>query len=216
MEIIARLFALSLLFVLAPLFIIIMIGSVILQGLPVFFHQERIGFNYKPFMLYKFRTMVVHKSDQLITEQSDSRLTIWGKFLRKFKLDELPQLLNILKGDMRFVGPRPEVQKYVEGNDFSFLEMIKPGLTDFSSVILRNESMLLSKAGGANVYLELLSIKIQLCKLYARKKCFYTDLVIVVLTLLSLPFPNVAIRIVKSNYIEKYSPEIAPLLGKWI
>ena len=119
MELVSRFIALSTLIILGPLFITLMILCMIFQGLPIFFRQERVGSNFIVFKIYKFRTMI-HNSGNLITKINDNRITFLGKFLRKSKLDEIPQLLNILKGEMRFVGPRPEVLKYFKKRFFNF------------------------------------------------------------------------------------------------
>ena len=202
--------------VLSLIFLIISIGSLIFQGTPIIFRQKRIGYNYSPFLLYKFRSMINNNSDKIITDLTDPRITLWGKFLRTLKLDELPQLVNIVKGEMRFIGPRPEVRQYTENNNFSFLERIKPGLTDFSSILLRNESKILSRAGGVNTYPQLLELKIELGHLYAKHKSFWLDLKLVVLTLISIILPKTAINLVKKHFINKYNPALIPAIEKWV
>ena len=94
-----------------------------------------------------------------ITAPDDNRITAWGRVLRFLKLDELPQLLNILKGEMVFVGPRPEVPEYVNAEQFRFLNDIRPGLSDFASILLRDESRILRRIGGLDAYRELLPLK---------------------------------------------------------
>ena len=134
------------------------------------------------------------KNDQIninnITSRNDLRITKWGKFIRFLKIDELPQLWNIIKGDMQFVGPRPEVEEFVNNQDFSFLNSIKPGLTDFSSIILRDEEKVLDNLGGVKHYSELLSIKLELCYLYVKSKSFVLNLKLIILTILSIIFPK--------------------------
>ena len=98
--------------------------------------------------------------------------------VKTFKLDEIPQLINIVEGKMRFVGPRPEVEKFFNKEDFFFLQKIKPGITDLSSILFRNENHVLNRLGGVNKYPELLKYKIELCKIYTLKKSFF-DLYIV-------------------------------------
>ena len=83
--------------------------------------------------------MNISDNGPLITVENDLRITKIGKYLRKFKIDEFPQILNIILGDLNFVGPRPEVEKYVNKNDFEFLKKVKPGLTDFSSILFREK-----------------------------------------------------------------------------
>ena len=120
MEIISRFLALTLIVILSPILIFISILCIIFQGFPIIFKQERVGYNYKIFKIYKFRTMSRNNGD-LITIRHDRRITKIGKILRMTKIDEIPQLLNILKGDMRFIGPRPEVPSYFEKSAFHFL-----------------------------------------------------------------------------------------------
>ena len=141
MEIISRTTAVALLIILSPFLLIIGLGNLILQGRPIIYRQKRVGKDFQEFMIYKFRTMKNEDTgiDNFSLGQTTT-LTRWGRFLRKTKLDELPQLANIIKGDMRFIGPRPEVPEYVSQDSFSFLSIIKPGLSGFSSILFRNES----------------------------------------------------------------------------
>lgn len=136
--------------VISPFFLIISILIKLNSSGTVFYTQIRVGKNRKNFGLLKFRTMVVNADkDGLLTVGSrDPRVTSVGYFLRKFKLDELPQLFNIFKGDMSFVGPRPEVEKYVNLYSEEQLKVlsIKPGLTDFASIEYFDENTLLAKS----------------------------------------------------------------------
>lgn len=150
----------------------------------------------------------------LITNFDDSRITAFGKILRSTKLDEIPQLVNIIKGDMRFIGPRPEVPKYFERNTFKFLEKIKPGLSDYSSILFRNESLILKKIKGKEPYLKLLKIKLDLADYYSRRKTFFLDLKLVLITILAIFSFKKAERIIideivydnpqVNDFIEKY------------
>ena len=140
---------------------------------------------------------------EYITSRNDFRITKWGKFIRILKIDELPQLWNIIKGDMRFVGPRPEVEEFVNNQDFSFLNTIKPGLTDISSIILRNEEKVLNNLGGVEHYPELLLIKLELCYLYVKSKSFVLNLKLVILTILSILFPKIiSYLVIKFNIFD--------------
>ena len=134
MELLSRASAFLLIFILSPLFIIISILSIIFQGFPIFFKQNRVGKNFNIFQIVKFRTMISNNG-QKITAINDKRITRWGFILRKFKIDELPQLFNIIKGEMRFIGPRPEVPEYFNQHEFKFLNIVKPGISDFSSIL---------------------------------------------------------------------------------
>jgi len=216
MELFSKTVAAIMLIILSPLLLLISGGSLFFQRFPILFKQERVGYKFQTFFLYKFRTMKINNVNQLVTEAGDKRITQWGKILRILKFDELPQLWNIVRGDMRFIGPRPEVQMYVKGNDFSFLEKIKPGLTDFSSILLRNETNILLRAGGVDKYTKLLEVKVKLGSLYADQKSFWLDMKLVLLTLVSIILPKTAILLVKKLFIKKYKPELIPVINEWL
>ncbi|MFN5630189.1 MAG: sugar transferase [Bacteroidota bacterium] len=180
-DIISSFFFLVLIF---PLFILISILIKIDSKGPIFFKQIRVGKNNKDFLLLKFRTMRVdQKNSSLITVGNDSRITNVGNFLRKYKLDEFPQLINILKGEMSVVGPRPEVRKYVDMYSISQLEIlsVKPGLTDPSSIKFSNESELLGTAENPEKYYieTLMPLKILISLKYIRTQSFVGDLRII-------------------------------------
>ena len=138
--------AIALIF-LSPFFLLIAIIVKLDSKGPVFYLQQRIGKRGEPFNLYKFRSMVTNADKQrLITVGNrDPRITSSGYYLRKYKIDELPQLINVLKGDMSFVGPRPEVKKYVELYNMEQQKVlnVRPGITDLASIQFRNENELL-------------------------------------------------------------------------
>ena len=127
--------------ILLPLFIFSIIRSKLSSRGPIFFTQERIGFKGKPFMMYKLRSMNVDaeiNGPQLSSDQ-DERITSWGKVMRKWRLDELPQLWNIIKGEMSLVGPRPERKFYIDqlvalNPEYTYLFKVKPGLTSWGMV----------------------------------------------------------------------------------
>jgi len=155
----------------------------------VFYRGVRIGRHRKPFRIYKFRTMIVN-ADRIggpSTADDDPRITKVGSLLRKYKLDELPQLINILKGEMSFVGPRPEVPFYV--NMFTEEEKkiltVKPGITDWASLWNPDEGAILAGSSDAEkVYMEKIRPKkIQLQLEYVKKHSLSIDLKIVLLTL---------------------------------
>jgi len=143
-------FSLLGLLILSPLFIIITIVIILDSSGKVFYKQIRVGKNNKDFLLIKFRTMHsnAEKSGLLTIGDSDKRVTKAGRSLRKYKLDELPQLFNVLAGKMSIVGPRPEVRKYVDKYTQEQLQVlkIKPGLTDYASLKYINESAILAQA----------------------------------------------------------------------
>ena len=142
---------------------------------PIFFKQRRIGLHFIPFNIYKFRTMVQNadKKGLHITSGGDKRITRAGKVLRKTKIDEIPQLINVLKGDMSFVGPRPEVNKYVQHyrKEYEEILSVRPGITDMASIIYRDEESVLAKADDPDTYYKqiLLPKKMKLARDYIRK-----------------------------------------------
>lgn len=155
---------------------------------PVFFTQERIGRHFRPFRIYKFRTMVP-EAPQLggkITAGEDPRITRIGRYLRWTKVDELPQLLNVLKGDMSLVGPRPEVRQYVElfRSDYEDILQVSPGITDLASVRYRHEAELLGQAEHPeDCYVrEILPEKIKLAKEYRQRSSFFFDIAVLLRT----------------------------------
>lgn len=161
----------------------------------VFFVQTRIGRGFKPFNLYKFRTMVEGAPEMglPVTAGGDPRVTKVGRFLRKTKLDELPQLWNVLRGDMSLVGPRPEVRRYVSKfrDDFAEILKMRPGITDTASLRFRDEEALLEKAGNRHspeqYYVDvILPEKIRLAKEYMKRASFAYDLRLICLTVLKL------------------------------
>ena len=150
---------------------------------PIFFRQQRIGRNFVPFAIVKFRTMVVNAprlGGPLTQGSRDPRITPVGRFLRRTKIDELPQLWNVLCGEMSLVGPRPEVAKYVEmfRRDYAEILQIRPGITDPASIKYRNEAAELEKGSDpeAEYVNRILPDKIALAKQYLRDSSFWYDL----------------------------------------
>jgi lipopolysaccharide/colanic/teichoic acid biosynthesis glycosyltransferase len=136
----------------SPLFIVIALLVKFSSAGPVFYRQVRVGQNFKDFSLLKFRTMKIN-ADQLgllTVGGRDPRVTSIGYYLRKFKLDELPQLWNVLIGEMSLVGPRPEVRKYVEQYNESQKNVlsVKPGITDWASILYKDENVILEKSAN--------------------------------------------------------------------
>jgi lipopolysaccharide/colanic/teichoic acid biosynthesis glycosyltransferase len=159
---------------------------------PVFFRQERVGRRFTPFWIYKFRSMVHDAPGKggPITVGGDPRITPVGRFLRKTKIDELPQLINVLLGDMSLVGPRPEVPKYVEmfHADYEEILQVRPGITDPASIDYRDEAALLAEADDPEeeYVTVVLPEKIRLAKQYVRRASLSYDLVIIARTLRKL------------------------------
>ena len=141
---------------LSPLFIFLSLWVELSSRGGVFYKQRRVGLNGRDFILYKFRSMAVgsDKKGLLTVGGKDSRVTKAGYFIRKYKLDELPQLFNVLKGDMSFVGPRPEVRKYVDmySEEQKRVLSVRPGITDIASMKYRNENDILAKVKNPEQY----------------------------------------------------------------
>lgn len=179
------------LLILSPLFYFIIIFIKLDSTGPVFFKQKRIGQHFKPFQLIKFRSMSIgrNKRQKEFEPGNTDRVTRVGIFLRKTKLDELPELLNVLNLDMSIIGPRPEVEEYVWDNteDFSEILKIRPGLSDFASIKYRNEESILAGQTDPEEYYfnMILPDKLRLARRYAEKISFRTDLSIIKDTLRS-------------------------------
>ena len=171
---------------LAPLLAVIALAVVAGSGWPVLFQQERVGQRGRPFQLLKFRTMRTGKSGPSITARGDLRITGVGRFLRKFKLDELPQLWNVVRGEMSLVGPRPEVPQFVDMNNpvWRSVLQVRPGITDPASIAFRNEEELLAKAADPISFYEksVLPAKLALNLAYLDRKCFWLDIQVILRT----------------------------------
>ncbi len=180
-------FSLAILVLTSPLLLVIAIAVKISSKGPVFFVQTRIGKNRVPFAICKFRSMRVSKKDDLkLTTACDERITGVGRVIRALKLDELPQFLNVLKGDMAVVGYRPEVPRYVERYEPWMYELFeyKPGLTDPASIEYRNEPDILAKAEDPEKrYVEdIMPEKLQLSLDYLRNRTMISDLGVILRT----------------------------------
>jgi lipopolysaccharide/colanic/teichoic acid biosynthesis glycosyltransferase len=176
------------LFFLSPAFLVIAIYIKLDSAGPVFFRQERVGYLGKTFRILKFRTMRGDASGLPLTVGDDIRITKFGRFLRKFKLDELPQLINVLKGDMSIVGPRPEVPKYVAyyPEDIKKIVLsVPPGITDSAAIEFKNESYILE--GSKNVekdYIEkILPVKLKYYQEYISSLSLSSDIMLIIKTI---------------------------------
>ena len=186
------LFSLIGLICLFPFFIFISFFIFITSKGGVFFVQLRVGKNNKDFKLYKFRTMFLNSDSKglLTVGNNDKRITKLGYYLRKNKLDELPQLINVLNGTMSLVGPRPEVRKYVNlynSEQKSILD-VKPGITDLASIMYFNENEILANSvNPEQTYInEIMPIKLELNKQYINEMSLLTDLKIIFKTFIKL------------------------------
>ena len=170
------------LIVLCPLFLILAIWIKLDSKGPVFYRQVRVGYKNKDFRIFKFRSMRVgaDKGSLVTIGGHDPRVTRSGYFIRKFKFDELPQLINVFLGDMSLVGPRPEVRHYVDywtPEQMHVLD-VRPGITDPASIKFRNENELMEKAEDPEkYYIEvIMQEKIKLYLEYVEKHSFFYDL----------------------------------------
>jgi len=196
---------------LQPLFAVIAIMIKVDSAGPVFFRQGRVGKNFRRFIIYKFRTMVLDAETKglHITSGGDNRITRVGGILRRFKIDELPQLYNVLKGDMSLVGPRPEVRKYVEWykHDYERILSVRPGITDLSSIAFRNEEGILQGVGDPEHYYVhvLLPAKMRLAQEYIQHASFFYDVKLILKTLWEVIFPSRC-----SQKQDLHPPDIVP------
>ncbi|HEY6162972.1 MAG TPA: sugar transferase [Bacteroidia bacterium] len=173
------------LLILFPFLLLLSIIVLLVDGTPVFYSQVRVGKNGRDFRLYKFRTMVkdADKKGLITVGGRDPRITRTGYFLRRSKIDELPQLFNVLVGDMSLVGPRPEVRKYVERYNAEQLKVlsVRPGITDLASIEYSNENEILGRsADPENVYVnEIMPAKLRLNLEYMARRNFFSDIGII-------------------------------------
>ena len=173
---------------LAPLFLVIAVSIKLSTPGPVFYRASRIGKDGVPFQLYKFRSMAVgaDKSGPGITTAKDSRITPIGHFFRKTKLDELPQLINVIRGEMSLVGPRPEDPRYVAHYtpDQQQVLRVRPGITSAASLRYRDEAVLLTGPDWEKTYLEsIMPQKLAIELAYLQQRSLVTDLELIVRTL---------------------------------
>lgn len=175
--------------ILSPLLIFIGLWVGLSSKGGVFYKQIRVGKNNKDFKLYKFRSMRVNSDKQglLTVGSKDSRITKAGYFIRKYKIDELPQLINVLKGDMSFVGPRPEVRRYVDLYSEEQMKVlsVRPGITDPASIKYRNENDILSSASNPEEYYiqHIMPDKLKINIDYINTRTFFKDIKIIFQTI---------------------------------
>ena len=179
-------FSAGALVVLSPLLIVVALWVRFDSAGPVFFRQRRVGMSGREFDIFKFRTMVadVSASGPQITVGTDARITRSGALLRRYKIDEFPQFINVLLGDMSVVGPRPEVARYVSMYPRATRDLVlsvRPGITDLASIEYRDESALLGRSGDPErTYVdEVMPAKLTYCERYVRERTFAGDLDII-------------------------------------
>jgi len=173
--------------VLSPVFLAVALLIIVGSGGPVFYVADRIGFRERVFRLYKFRTMSPDSSGRgpAITVSGDPRITREGRLLRRYKLDELPQLLNVIKGDMSLVGPRPEDPRYVALYNSTQRQVLncRPGLTSLASLRFRREEEMLQGPDWEEQYiLSIMPTKLMMEIAYAEKRSMLTDLTVLLRT----------------------------------
>lgn len=192
-------FAAAGLILLAPLFALVSVWIKLDSPGPVMFRQIRVGRHGKTFRIHKFRTMVDNPAagrESGITVGADPRITRSGRFLRKHKLDELAQLIDVLLGDMSLVGPRPEIPRFVEHYPEDVRRTVlsvRPGITDLASITFKDEAEILSRSSEPErTYVEeILPIKLGYCVRYAREHSLAGDVRIILSTLGAIiPFPH--------------------------
>ena len=183
-DIVLSIFAIFLLF---PFFLVVSFLIVIDSGFPIFFLQKRIGRDAKEFNIIKFRTMKTNNENITITVSDDSRITRIGKYLRKTKIDELPEILNVLFGQMSFVGPRPDVKGYADklkGANRKILAL-RPGITGPASLKYYNEEYILSQKSNPKKYNDevIFPDKVKINMHYFHNRSFFLDLKIIFATI---------------------------------
>jgi lipopolysaccharide/colanic/teichoic acid biosynthesis glycosyltransferase len=178
---------------LSPLFLVIAIAIKLDSPGPVFFRQERVGKAGRLFRIFKFRSMIADASHRgtALTVRADRRITRVGEFLRRSKLDELPQLMNVLAGDMSLVGPRPEVPEFMAfytAEQRAIITSMRPGITDYAAILFRDESSLLDQSGDpVDIYRrEIMPLKFVYYERYSREIEILNDLRIILATMILL------------------------------
>lgn len=179
------------LLLLSPLFLLVGLWIKLDSRGPVFFRQPRVGKDGVMFDIVKFRTMYDEAHDTLLTVSGDRRITPAGRFLRRHKLDEFPQLFNVVAGTMSLVGPRPEVPRYVEcypPEVRAVVLSVAPGITDWASIYYKEENSLLSRSSNPEAaYLEtILPAKLRYNLRYVHERSFWNDVRIIFTTLATL------------------------------
>ena len=168
--------------------IVAIIIKIKMPGGPAIFKQTRIGRHGKPFTMYKFRTMTVNHSGSSVSVAGESRITPLGAVLRKYKIDELPELWNVLKADMSFVGPRPDVPGYADaltGDDREVL-LLRPGITGPASLKYRNEEEILAAVDNPQIYNDTIIFpdKVRINRYYLHNYSFVSDIKMILCTVL--------------------------------
>ena len=210
-----RISAFILLIIISPFFVIIALLIIIFSGQPIFYKHKRYGFQYEEFDIIKFRTMHPNNGP-VLTEYGDNRITNIGEFLRKYKLDEIPQLLNIIKGDMGFIGPRPEAIEIVDKHKDSFVYLfrIKPGITDINSIIFKDESNIFKNININRYENDILPIKSHLAVLTIKKQNLIQKSIMAILSIISVINHNLSLHLVRFFFLPNLELEFRNKLNK--
>jgi lipopolysaccharide/colanic/teichoic acid biosynthesis glycosyltransferase len=181
---------------------------------PVLFRQTRIGRHGVPFQLWKLRSMTPGRRGATITAAGDARVTRIGRFLRKYKLDEIPQLWNVLRGDMSLVGPRPELALYVDRSDARWQEILefRPGITDLATLLHRDEEKILGGAENPEQFYRqsILPAKLSLSAQYMRQSSAWQDLKLILWTIRLSVWPS---PIDRQRLVDEFLPAPEPRRG---
>ena len=207
--------AIFLLIILSPFFVITALLILIFTGRPIFYRHKRCGFQFEEFDIIKFRTMLPNNGPEL-TEYKDNRITNIGKILRKCKLDELPQLINIIKGEMGFIGPRPEAIQIVNSHRdyFSYLNTLKPGVTDINSIIFKDEAIIFKNLNINRYEHEILPIKSHLAAITSIKQNIFQKGMLVILSIISVINHNFSLRLVRLIFLPNLELDFRIKLNK--
>ena len=197
-----KIFAIIIIILLLPLLGIISILILIFSGVPIFYKHKRCGHQFVEFKMIKFRTMVSNNGPE-VTNYNDKRITRIGQVLRRYKLDELPQLLNILKGDMEFIGPRPEIVRIVKKYPkyFSYLMFIKPGVSDINSIIFRDESKLFKNIDINKYEDEILPLKNHLTLITYDNQKMIQKCILFFISILAVIHHKLSLRIISKFFL---------------
>ena len=210
-----KIYAVIFLIILSPFLVGIAFLILIFSGQPIFYKHKRCGFQYEEFDIIKFRTMQPNNGPQL-TEYKDNRITNIGKILRKFKLDELPQLINIIKGEMGFIGPRPEAIQIVNSHRdyFSYLNTLKPGVTDINSIIFKDEAIIFKNLNINRYEHEILPIKSHLATITSVKQNIFQKCMLVLLSIISIIHHNFSLHLIRLFFLPNLELDFRIKLNK--
>jgi lipopolysaccharide/colanic/teichoic acid biosynthesis glycosyltransferase len=199
--------------ILAPLFAVIAVAIKLDDGGSIFYSHARIGKWFRDFRLFKFRSMICRPTDgSTVTAPQDVRITRVGRFLRRYKLDELPQLINVLKGEMQLVGARPQMRKFVDIFHGEYEELLQsaPGITDPASLFFRNEELFFHEGSIEEQYVtRIMPMKLQISIKYSRTRTFFSDLEILFRTVRALPSPTSVLENEKFNPASRSFPDFS-------